>query len=105
MARKIHDIDARMMHSTNRIVENVKEGASPDAIALLLDDDELDGPFVRKLIKYHAANKTKPAYTKRNYKNTSRVTKEVLAEKMAEPVAELPTYPEDLDAITCKFEE
>lgn len=104
MARKIHDIDVRMMHSTNRIVENVKEGASPDAIALLLDDEELDGPFVRKLIKYHAANKTKPAYTKRNHKNTSRITKEILAEKEAATAAELPLYPEDLDAITCKFE-
>lgn len=105
MARKIHDIDVRMMHSTNRIVENIKEGASPDAIALLLDDEDFDGPFVRKLVKYHEANKTKPAYTKRNYKNTSRITKEVLAEKKAEPAVELPLYDENLDAITCKFEE
>lgn len=98
MARKIHDIDVRMMHSTNRIVENVEEGASPDAIALLLNDEELDGPFVRKLVKYHKANKTRPAYTKRSYHNTSRITKEVMAEKNAEPAEELPDHSEELDA-------
>lgn len=103
MARKIHDIDVRTMNSTNRIVENVKEGASPDAIALLLDDEDLDGTFVRNLVKFHESNKTKSAYTKRNYKNTSRITKQVLAEKKAEPAVELPLY--DPDAITCKFEE
>ncbi|MBK0052980.1 hypothetical protein [Stenotrophomonas sp. S39] len=101
MARKFHDIDVRMMHSTNRIVENVNEGASPDAIALLLDDEELDGTFVRKLVKYHAANKSKSAYTKRNYKNTSRITKEVRAEKKAELAEELP--PVDLDTFNVTF--
>lgn len=103
MARKIHDIDVRMMHSTNRIVENVKEGASPDAIALLINVPGVDGPFISTLCALHAANKTKPAYTKRNYKNTSRITKEVLAEKKAEPATELSA--EDMDAFKITFKE
>lgn len=103
MARNIHDIDVRMMHSTNRIVENVEEGASPDAIALLINVEGVDGPFISTLCAFHAANKTKPAYTKRNYKNTSRITKEVLAEKKAEPATEL--SPEDMDAFKITFVE
>lgn len=103
MPKKTHDIDVRLMHSVNRIVENVKEGSSPDAIALLINLPGVDGAFISTLCTLHAANDRKAAYTKKHYKMMSRVTKDVLAEKNAEPAVELPLY--DPDAITCKLEE
>lgn len=103
MPKKTHDIDVRLMHSVNRIVENVKEGSSPDAIALLINLPGVDGPFISTLCTLHAANDRKAAYTKKHYKMMSRVTKEVRAEKKAEP-AEEPSQ-EDLDTFKVTFKE
>ncbi|HEL2981969.1 TPA: hypothetical protein UM336_000548 [Stenotrophomonas maltophilia] len=102
MARKTHDIDVRMMHTTNRIAENIDEGASPDAIALLINVPGVDGPFINTLYALRAANDRKAAYTKKQYKMMSRVTKEVLAEKKAEPADDLPPVDQDTFKVTFK---
>ncbi len=103
MAKKFHDIDVRMMHTTNRIAENVDEGASPDAIALMINVPGVDGTFINTLCALRAANDRKAAYTKKQYKTMSRVTKEVRAEKKAEP-AEEPSQ-EDLDTFKVTFKD